>query len=521
MRPAGDRPGSGGKVRRVHPVEPVHPVVSQRTQLAEPPSTRAPQRVFDQANRLHRLRPDLSASVPIWTSQRFALVAVFVAVVAALTAAPVHVGTAASILLSSIFLIVTLLRILALRTAREASGSAGRRRPRLARTPDAELPTYAVLVAMYDEAAVAPALVGAMAAIDYPQNRLAIRLVVEECDTATRRAIEAIELPPHIQMLVVPEGKPRTKPRALNYALAHTPGEYVVIFDAEDVPERDQLRRAVACFAASPPETGCLQARLNITNHYESWFSRQFTIEYTALFDLMLPTLERHGIPIPLGGTSNHFRRVALEAALAWDPCNVTEDADLGIRMNRFGFRVGILASTTWEEAPATLRVWLGQRTRWMKGWMLTYLVHMRRPVRLARELGAWRFIGFQLYMISAVVSPLVHPWFLGLLIADAASGRLLAPSASPVETFAWWFAVGTLIASYLSTMWLGAVGVGRRGRGWLIRHLVWVPVYWLSISFATYRAIKELILAPHHWEKTPHRARAARPRPATTRRRV
>lgn len=486
-------------------------------------------------NRLLMLRPDLSAAVPVWPAQKAILAGVLAALGLLLALAPDHAAAVLSLSASLVFLSVVVLRLLAVRHALALPSSVTPARARARRnerlpaaprptfsagpttaaaglhgaSPPEQLPTYAVLVALYDEAAVIPGLVQALAALDYPATRLAIRLVVEERDRATQAAIGRTSLPPHIEMLVVPDGKPRTKPRALNYALSRTPGEYVVVYDAEDVPERDQLRRALAAFAAAPPATGCMQARLNVMNHDESWVSRQFSIEYTALFDCMLPTLERHAMPIPLGGTSNHFRRVALEAALAWDPCNVTEDADLGIRLSRFGIGVGVFASTTWEEAPPTFRVWLGQRTRWLKGWMLTYLVHMRAPRRLAGELGGWGFAGLQLYMVSAIVSPLVHPWFLAMLVYDVASGRVLAGTEGALEASAWWLAVTTLCASYVSTMLLGAIAVVRRGRLRLLAQLAWLPVYWLAISLAAYRAMHELLVAPHHWQKTPHRARA------------
>lgn len=465
-------------------------------------------------NLLLRLRPDLSAAVPIWPAQKFLLAALLTAAAATAFLLPDTAFAIGSLFASVVFFVVAALRMMALQDVLRPGGNALTRRPPLSRRADAELPTYAVLVALYDEAAIVPALVAAMARLDYPTGKLAIRLVVEERDGATRRAIAALELPPHFAVIVVPEGEPRTKPRALNFALSLTPGEYIVIYDAEDMPERDQLRRALDGFAGAPPATGCLQARLNTMNHAESWITRQFSIEYTSLFDCMLPTLERRRIPIPLGGTSNHFRRVDLETVLAWDPCNVTEDADLGVRLARFGIGVGVFPSTTWEEAPPSFGVWLGQRTRWLKGWMITWLVHMRSPRRLCRDLGWRKFIGLQLYMISAVISPLVHPWFIGALVAAVATGRF--PSVPPrdaLEATAWWVSVATLAGSYASAMALGAVAVARRRRMWLIPHIVWLPIYWLAVSLAAYSAIIELLKAPYRWRKTPHRARPLRHR--------
>lgn len=237
---------------------------------------------------------------------------------------------------------------------------------------DHELPIYSILVPLYREAEVVPDLVKALAAIDYPAHRLDVLLIAEEEDVATQAAIAAAALAPNTRMVVVPPGRPRTKPRALNFALEFARGAYVVVFDAEDVPEPSQLRRALALLR-SDARLGCVQARLVIYNTRASWLTAQFALEYAALFEGLLPALERLGLPIPLGGTSNHFPRAVLEDLGRWDPYNVTEDADLGLRLARAGLEVRMLDCQTWEEAPSSFRVWRGQRTRWLKGWMQTY----------------------------------------------------------------------------------------------------------------------------------------------------
>lgn len=242
-------------------------------------------------------------------------------------------------------------------------------------------------------------------------------------------------------------------------------------------------------------------------------FTRQFSIEYGALFRAILPVLERFGLPVPLGGTSNHFPRRVLDRAGGWDAFNVTEDADLGIRLARLGYRVRMLASTTWEEAPPTFRIWLHQRTRWLKGWMQTYLVHMRRPVSLWRELGAFRFLGFQILMGGMILSALVHPWFyIGLCYVIATEGGL--PFADAVQASNWLLALAVfnLLAGYVSAMLLGALAVGCRHDRIDRVALAWsalaMPVYWLMISFAGYRALWQLATSPFVWEKTPHTGR-------------
>jgi glycosyltransferase XagB len=238
--------------------------------------------------------------------------------------------------------------------------------------------------------------------------------------------------------------------------------------------------------------------------------TRQFAIEYSALFDATLPALQRLKLPVPLGGTSNHFPRKVLEDAGRWDPFNVTEDADLGIRLARRGFRVEILESTTWEEAPADFQAWRNQRTRWLKGWMQTYLVHMRRPLQTARELGAVRFLGLQILMGGLILSALVHPWFYA-----AAAWHVLAGASAPFDRALLsnpiaLLGLSNLVLGYVTGIALGAVAVAARKRHDLIRSTLTMPVYWLLISLAAYRALFQLIREPYRWEKTPHRPRTA-----------
>lgn len=234
---------------------------------------------------------------------------------------------------------------------------------------------------------------------------------------------------------MVPDLHPRTKPKALNYALPLARGEYLVIYDAEDRPERDQLRKALAAFQEGPPNLACLQAKLNLYNASDNGLTRQFTIEYDALFEGLLPALDRLQLPIPLGGTSNHFRVSALKWLMAWDPFNVTEDADLGTRLARSRYRCRVLDSTTFEEAPPRLSSWFPQRTRWIKGYMQTWFVHMRQPARLWRELGAAGFLGFQVMIGGTVLSALVHPWFYALAAFRPRARRLPGLAARMART--------------------------------------------------------------------------------------
>jgi glycosyltransferase XagB len=357
------------------------------------------------------------------------------------------------------------------------------------RIPDAELLVYTILVPLYREANMLASLVRALARLDYPAAKIDIKLILEAVDVETIAVARRLDLPGNVEVVVVPDLQPRTKPKALNYALPLARGEYLVIYDAEDWPERDQLRKAIAAFQEGPPNLACLQAKLNLYNASDNWLTRQFTIEYDALFDGLLPALDRLQLPIPLGGTSNHFRVSALKWLMAWDPFNVTEDADLGTRLARNRYRCQVLDSTTFEEARPKLSSWFPQRTRWIKGYMQTWFVHMRQPARLWREIGPAGFLGFQVTIGGTVLSALVHPWFYALAALDVANGAFLAWPGGLLGPPFWLFASLGLGLGYVAAMTLGFLALKRRGGRELLGQVPLMPVYWLLISGAAYRA--------------------------------
>ncbi len=377
---------------------------------------------------------------------------------------------------------------------------------------DRSLPVYSILVPLYREAAVVPHLVAALQALDYPPEKLDIKLVVEVDDQLTRAAIAQASLPPHMEEIAVPAIGPRTKPKALDLALAFTRGSHVCIFDAEDHPEPDQLRRALAAFR-SGPKVGCVQARLRADNGAESWISGQFAAEYAAQFDVLLPVLSALDLPILLGGTSNHFRRDVLESVGAWDPFNVTEDADLGIRLARAGWRTRIIASSTFEEAPISWKAWMAQRTRWMKGWMQTLLVHGRTPRTLLRELGLRSTLALGLLTIGPFASALTHPLFLGLLMYDLSQGIIGLPHDSALAVAASALSYTTLLAGTFGAALAVVAGMRRRGQKLDWRIIGTIPFYWLFVTLATCNALMDLLRRPFYWAKTEHGVSRARQR--------
>jgi glycosyltransferase XagB len=439
--------------------------------------------------------PQMSAQARPAKWQRRALLFGAMAMLLGLGVDPVKTIWAVTLSLAILFVAVIAFRLVAAYglwrgAPRGETGSA----PRL---PDHELPIYSVLVPVYREAHMLPQL--------DPAAKLDIKIILEADDEATIAAANALRLPGNFEIVVVPVLQPRTKPKALNFALPLARGEYLVIYDAEDRPEPGQLRRALHAFAAGPPNLAAVQARLNIYNAKQSWLTRQFTIEYCALFDGLLPALDRLLLPIPLGGTSNHFRASALRWLMAWDPFNVTEDADLGIRLARNFYRCKVVDSTTYEEAPVKLMSWLRQRTRWLKGYVQTWLVHMRSPAALWRELGPQGFFAFQIMVGGTILSALIHPWFYVLASVELAAGEFLS---RPKSLFGWpfwliaWF---DLSAGYLASMGLGFLAVRRRGYRALLWQVPLMPVYWLLISAAAYRALWQFMTARFEWEKTEH----------------
>jgi glycosyltransferase XagB len=463
-----------------------------------------PRRLDLAVNGLRRLQPEQSAAQSLTPRQRRVIFHTGLLGTAFWFVAPELAWYFSLSVLSLAFAMIVLIRLVALWQL--VWNNSGRLvGEEMAHTLTA-LPPYTLLVPLHREASVAAGLVKAMQALDYPTDQLEIMFITESDDDETRAALRAAGLRSHMHVVTVPEGRPRTKPRALNYGLTFARGEFVGIYDAEDVPEPGQLRAAVAAFRNAGNELVCVQARLSIYNPGRNFLTRQFTLEYAALFDGILPAFEKLGLPLPLGGTSNHFRRLDLERAGAWDPFNVTEDADLGIRLARSQVRVAMLDSVTWEEAPDTLAAWFAQRTRWIKGWMQTYLVHMRSPIQLWRELGAWRFLGIQLIFGGLILSALAHPFFYVAVLSRMDDGTLLQWPVDGLEALLWWTCCFNVFASYASSIALVAMAVARRGGRLLIGSALGLPFYWFAISLASYKALAEIVTRPHFWAKTPHK---------------
>jgi glycosyltransferase involved in cell wall biosynthesis len=449
--------------------------------------------------------PTFSAKVVMTPRQKAVAVGMVAALAGAFALAPLWTAVAASVVLTLLFVgIVAFKGFLCLMGAATKGIDIAVTDAEARAIPDEELPTFTILVPMYKEPDVLPILAAALRRLDYPISKLDIKLVLEEDDADTIEAARRLGLEGVFQILRVPPSQPRTKPKACNYALALARGEFCVIYDAEDKPEPDQLRKVVAAFRKGGDAVACIQARLNYFNARENVLTRLFALDYALWFDHCLPALDRLGIPIPLGGTSNHFRTDLLRALGGWDPYNVTEDADLGARITQKGFRVGVVNSTTWEEACSKLWPWIRQRSRWMKGYAQTWLVHMRHPVHLWRSCGWKGFLGFQAFVGGTVLSCLLSPVLWLLYLAWLLTGTKLLDPLYPGIVMP--ISLAGLLVGNAFFVYMAVLAPMKRPnlRGIALWGLL-SPVYWLLASVACWRGVLQLLDRPHHWEKTPH----------------
>jgi cellulose synthase/poly-beta-1,6-N-acetylglucosamine synthase-like glycosyltransferase len=365
-----------------------------------------------------------------------------------------------------------------------------------------ELPIFTILIPLYKEKAIASQLLDRIKLIDYPRDKLDICLVMEIDDETTREALRQTTLPTWLRPILVPKGTLKTKPRAMNYALDFARGSLVGVYDAEDAPAPDQLRKAARHFANRGDKVACLQGVLDYYNAPANWVTRCFTLEYAGWFRVGLPGLERLGLVVPLGGTTLFFRRNVLERIGAWDAHNVTEDADLGVRLARHGYRTELIATTTQEEANGRFWPWIKQRSRWLKGYAITYGVHMRDPGLLYRELGARRFWGFQILFAGTLSQFVLAPvlwsfWVMPFGIAH--------PMATYLQGWVLISVVGLFIISELTNMFVFALGVTKAKKMWLIRWIPTMHFYFPMAAVAAYKGFYELTCKPFYWDKTAH----------------
>lgn len=368
---------------------------------------------------------------------------------------------------------------------------------------NSSLPVYTILLPVYKEDKLIRKLIWNLRSLDYPRGKLDVKLLIEEDDDKTLNAVKNLDFPANFETIVVPYHLPKTKPKACNYGLFFCKGKYLTIYDAEDVPDSDQLKKVVCLFRKLPKDYIVLQGALNYFNKNENLLTRMFTLEYSYWFDYMLPGLQSLDVPIPLGGTSNHFKLDKLLELGGWDPFNVTEDADLGVRVFEKRYKVGVVNSTTFEEANNEPFNWIRQRSRWIKGYMQTTLVHMRNPARLVQKIGWKGFLGFNFFVgltpITFLIYPVLLSFFVIYLIFDLKSARVLFPD------WVLYISIFNFVAGNTLMVYVNMLAVFKRRYYELILFALFNPLYWLMHSISAYKGLWQLVYNPFFWEKTNH----------------
>jgi cellulose synthase/poly-beta-1,6-N-acetylglucosamine synthase-like glycosyltransferase len=450
------------------------------------------------ANALARNAPEASAFRLLTIRQKAVLAVLVVALASSFALAPLATLVAINAVLTAYFLSAIFFRLYLTWV-----GFGAKPGPAAPPLREKDLPVITILLPAHNEASGLALLAQAMDAIDYPRDKLDIKLLLEGDDNETIAEARRLKLERTFDLVLIPPSEPRTKPKACNHGLYLARGDLIVIYDAEDAPEPDQLLKAAAAFAASDERLACVQAKLNFYDADESWLTRLFAIEYALWFDTLLTALEKLDIPIPLGGTSNFFRTRILREIGGWDPYNVTEDADLGLRLARHGYRTEILDSTTFEEANSELHNWVRQRSRWMKGYMQTWLVHMRKPSEFLRVAGWRALLATQLFVAGNFFSALVNPflWFVFVFWLATRSEDVAAFFPGPLLALN----LFALLFGNCFFVYVGVIAPLKRGWVELAPAALLAPIYWWITSIAAYKALWQLLTRPSFWEKTQH----------------
>lgn len=452
---------------------------------------------------LRHQRPDWSAHVPIYNRQKIVVVLLFLLLIVAGIRAPGTVARGLVLICTLFYVVLSVYKLWVVRASIGRKAEVRISAAELAALPERAWPVYSILIPMYNEPEVVPQMVAALKAMDYPDECKDVQFLLEEDDEATVAVANAQDMPDSFRITVAPDSFPRTKPKVCNIGLARAKGECLVIYDAEDKPDADQLKKAVLAFERLPDNVACVQSCLNFYNPRQNLLTRWFTAEYSAWFDLNLPGLSAIEAVIPLGGTSNHFKTGVLRELLGWDAYNVTEDCDLGVRLCRGGHFTRVLKTTTWEEACSSFRFWIKQRTRWLKGYIQTYMVHMRHPVKLFRELGPMNFLHFQLNIGGIVVSFLINPFFWSLATIWFIWRPVLLSSLFPGPVFA--LGALCLFVGNFVFVYINLLACYRRGYDDLLKYALLSPLYWMMMSYSGWRAFLQFFSNPFYWEKTQH----------------
>lgn len=365
---------------------------------------------------------------------------------------------------------------------------------------------YNIIVPLYnEEKEVTCQNITSLTSLNFDSDNLNIIYALEEEDKQSLLHFQGLcdIIPEQMIYITIPKTLPKTKPKASNYALSFCFGEFVVIYDAEDIPDPDQLIKSVKQFKQESENTACLQAKLNYYNHSENLLTKLFSIEYGLWFNYLVCGLATKNSFIPLGGTSNHFKLEILKKIGKWDAFNVTEDADIGARLSFLGYRVGWLDSLTLEESPIGISNWLKQRARWIKGYLQTLFVHSLNHSTIFSKSNTWKLIELHFYVGFSALTFLMLPINF-LLIAFSS----FLSNASSISFIAYFISYGSLALTTISFFIGQVIYFQSQNKKITICDIIIsfiFPIYFILHSIAAYLALYQLITKPIAWNRTKH----------------
>ena len=363
--------------------------------------------------------------------------------------------------------------------------------------------TYTILLPLYKETNVINNLIKAMLDLIYPKELLQILILLEADDKETINAIFQTKLPSYFSILIVPNSGPKTKAKACNYGLRYAIGKYLVIYDAEDIPQTNQLLLAVQTFKKyNDPKLACLQAKLTFYNHSENLLTKLCTLEYLIHFNFILPSFSKNNVPVPLGGTSNHFKVDALHKIQGWDAYNVTEDADITYRLSRQNYKIKMLNSYTSEETVIDIRSWIKQRSRWVKGHIITFFVQSRIGFSKYQDNRAKCIFSLYYFMgLSSILSLLV-PLLIGVLIYHLFNNIDALIDIDFITKYALLF---YYIIWVYYTLIIPLCVIYKEKKAFLFIPCFLYPFYLFLYIIPFCFAVFQLFFKPHYWGKTTH----------------
>ncbi len=360
-----------------------------------------------------------------------------------------------------------------------------------------EFPLVTILVPLKQENEVIHQTFSAISNLNYPSSSIQGIIIVESTDTLTKKSIETSIIPDGFEVMEIPTLPPFTKGRAIQRALLVAKGKYITIYDAESRPEPNQVIKAVEILEKEKGKT-CLQSIIRIENAKENEITSFFASEFWDWYDKRMVNLHKRGIPFGLGGNSFFLATETLKEVGGWDPFNVTEDAELTVRLIKNNVDIKLMNSITHEACPSTMKNWIKQRTRWSKGLLTTSIIHL-----ISGKFGfkgftfkQWYHFWLRMYVGNLIPFFFAFIFILFLFQSFSYENFVLVNIVLAIN----------LVPSLIVSMWADKKNFNTMGIKIRIHNLFAVTlIYWGMYLWAGFRANYEFLFSPLKWHKTDH----------------